>query len=32
LERFVEENDVNFNPIGVRGISEIGITGVGAAL
>jgi xanthine dehydrogenase YagR molybdenum-binding subunit len=29
---FVEENDVNFNPIGVRGIGEIGITGVGAAL
>jgi len=24
---FVEENDINFNPIGVRGIGQIGITG-----
>lgn len=29
---FVDENDVNFNPVGVRGIGEIGITGVAGAL
>ena len=29
---FVEENDINFNPIGARGIGEIGITGVAGAL
>jgi xanthine dehydrogenase YagR molybdenum-binding subunit len=29
---FVEENDVNFNPLGIRGIGEIGITGVAGAL
>jgi xanthine dehydrogenase YagR molybdenum-binding subunit len=29
---FVEENDTTFNPLGARGIGEIGITGVTAAL
>ena len=29
---FVDENDENFNPVGVRGIGEIGITGVPGAL
>ena len=29
---FVEEPDVAFNPLGVRGIGEIGITGVAAAI
>jgi xanthine dehydrogenase YagR molybdenum-binding subunit len=29
---FVEENDTIFNPLGARGIGEIGITGVPAAL
>jgi xanthine dehydrogenase YagR molybdenum-binding subunit len=29
---FVEEPDMNFNPLGVRGIGEIGITGVAAAI
>jgi xanthine dehydrogenase YagR molybdenum-binding subunit len=29
---FVEENDTVFNPLGARGIGEIGITGVPAAL
>jgi len=29
---FVEENEINFNPVGVRGIGEIGITGVAGAL
>jgi xanthine dehydrogenase YagR molybdenum-binding subunit len=29
---FVEENDIVFNPVGVRGIGEIGITGVAGAL
>jgi xanthine dehydrogenase YagR molybdenum-binding subunit len=29
---FVEENDPHVNPIGVKGIGEIGITGVAAAL
>jgi xanthine dehydrogenase YagR molybdenum-binding subunit len=29
---FVEENDERFNPIGARGIGEIGITGVPAAI
>jgi len=29
---FVEENDVNFNPVGVRGTGEIGITGVAGSL
>jgi xanthine dehydrogenase YagR molybdenum-binding subunit len=29
---FVDENDVNFNPLGIRGIGEIGITGVSGAL
>jgi xanthine dehydrogenase YagR molybdenum-binding subunit len=29
---FVEENDAVFNPLGARGIGEIGITGVAAAL
>ncbi|HEX6794942.1 MAG TPA: molybdopterin cofactor-binding domain-containing protein, partial [Casimicrobiaceae bacterium] len=28
----VEENDTNFNPLGARGIGEIGITGVPAAI
>ena len=29
---FVEENDTAFNPLGGRGIGEIGITGVAAAV
>ena len=29
---FVDENDENFNPVGARGIGEIGITGVPGAL
>jgi xanthine dehydrogenase YagR molybdenum-binding subunit len=29
---FVEEPDFNLNPLGVRGIGEIGITGVAAAI
>lgn len=29
---FVDENDTAFNPLGARGIGEIGITGVAAAL
>ena len=29
---FVDENGVNFNPLGIRGIGEIGITGVSGAL
>ena len=29
---FVDENDQNFNPLGARGIGEIGITGVPAAI
>jgi xanthine dehydrogenase YagR molybdenum-binding subunit len=29
---FVGEPDLNFNPMGVRGIGEIGITGVAAAI
>jgi len=29
---FVEENDTIFNPLGARGIGEIGITGVPAAI
>jgi len=29
---FVDENDTRFNPLGARGIGEIGITGVPAAL
>jgi xanthine dehydrogenase YagR molybdenum-binding subunit len=29
---FVDENDTIFNPLGIRGIGEIGITGVPAAL
>jgi xanthine dehydrogenase YagR molybdenum-binding subunit len=29
---FVDENDQNFNPLGARGIGEIGITGVAAAI
>ena len=29
---FVEENDTAFNPLGARGIGEIGITGVPAAI
>jgi len=29
---FVDENDTVFNPLGIRGIGEIGITGVPAAL
>jgi xanthine dehydrogenase YagR molybdenum-binding subunit len=29
---FVDENDTIFNPLGARGIGEIGITGVAAAL
>ncbi|HET9763734.1 MAG TPA: hypothetical protein VFR50_09475 [Casimicrobiaceae bacterium] len=28
----VDENDANFNPLGVRGTGEIGITGVAAAI
>jgi xanthine dehydrogenase YagR molybdenum-binding subunit len=28
----VDENDTRFNPLGIRGIGEIGITGVAAAL
>jgi xanthine dehydrogenase YagR molybdenum-binding subunit len=30
--RFVEEPDLRFNPLGVRGVGEIGITGVAAAV
>jgi xanthine dehydrogenase YagR molybdenum-binding subunit len=29
---FIDENDTLFNPLGARGIGEIGITGVAAAL
>lgn len=29
---FVDENDQHFNPLGIRGIGEIGITGVPAAI
>jgi xanthine dehydrogenase YagR molybdenum-binding subunit len=29
---FVEEDDRQFNPLGARGIGEIGITGVAAAI
>ena len=29
---FVEKPDIRFNPLGVRGVGEIGITGVAAAL
>lgn len=29
---FVGEPDLNFNPVGVRGVGEIGITGVSAAI
>jgi xanthine dehydrogenase YagR molybdenum-binding subunit len=29
---FIDENDQHFNPLGARGIGEIGITGVAAAL
>ena len=29
---FVDENDQNFNPLGARGIGEIGITGVAASV
>jgi xanthine dehydrogenase YagR molybdenum-binding subunit len=29
---FVEENDTRFNSLGARGIGEIGITGVAAAI
>ena len=29
---FVDEDDTRFNPVGARGIGEIGITGVAAAL
>ena len=29
---FVDNPDLNFNPLGVRGIGEIGITGVAGAL
>jgi xanthine dehydrogenase YagR molybdenum-binding subunit len=29
---FVDENDTIFNPLGARGIGEIGITGVAGAL
>jgi len=29
---FVSENDTRFNPLGARGIGEIGITGVAGAL
>jgi xanthine dehydrogenase YagR molybdenum-binding subunit len=29
---FVEEPDLRFNPLGVRGVGEIGITGVAAAI
>ncbi len=29
---FVEEPDYTFNPLGIRGIGEIGITGVAAAV
>ena len=29
---FVDEDDTRFNPLGARGIGEIGITGVAAAL
>ena len=29
---FVDENDEKFNPLGARGIGEIGITGVAGAL
>jgi len=29
---FVDENDTKFNPLGARGIGEIGITGVAAAI
>jgi xanthine dehydrogenase YagR molybdenum-binding subunit len=30
--RFVDENDTVFSPLGARGIGEIGITGVPAAV
>jgi xanthine dehydrogenase YagR molybdenum-binding subunit len=29
---FVDNPDVNFNPLGIRGIGEIGITGVAGAM
>ena len=29
---FIDNPDLNFNPLGVRGIGEIGITGVAGAL
>jgi len=29
---FVDGNDTNFNPLGARGVGEIGITGAGAAI
>ncbi|EDT39453.1 aldehyde oxidase and xanthine dehydrogenase, molybdopterin binding [Burkholderia ambifaria MEX-5] len=29
---FVDESDTHFNPLGIRGIGEIGITGVPAAI
>ena len=29
---FIDENDIAFNPLGARGIGEIGITGVAAAV
>ena len=29
---FVGEPDLNFNPVGARGVGEIGITGVAAAV
>jgi xanthine dehydrogenase YagR molybdenum-binding subunit len=29
---FVDNPDLNFNPLGIRGIGEIGITGVAGAL
>ena len=29
---FCDENDTNFNPVGARGIGEIGITGIPAAI
>lgn len=29
---FVDENDRNFNPLGARGLGDMGITGVAAAI
>ena len=29
---FINEPDLNFNPLGARGVGEIGITGVAAAV